>query len=209
VIANIERAANLFLVKNIYALVLALITVVTATAYPLAPIQLTLISTLTIGVPGFVLALGTNRRRYVPGFLSRVLRFSVPTGVITGLAAYAGYTAARWLEAGTGVAGARTAATTVVLIVALWTLVILARPLMAWKVVLVAALVGLVVVVFAVPPLAQGVVLLELSPQALLIGATVGVPAAMLVELAGRFRARSPLGAAGRTRRPTAPGDRR
>ena len=67
VIANIERAANLFLVKNIYSLVLALIIAVTAAAYPLAPIQLTLISTLTIGIPGFFLALGPNRRRYIPG----------------------------------------------------------------------------------------------------------------------------------------------
>ena len=70
VIANIERAANLFLVKNVYSLVLALITVATLSAYPLAPIQLTLISTVTIGVPGFFLALGPNRRRYLPGFLA-------------------------------------------------------------------------------------------------------------------------------------------
>src|ERR671928_975962 len=89
VIANIERAANLFLVKNVYSLVLALITVATLVAYPLAPIQLTLISTLTIGVPGFFLALGPNRRRYLPGFLARVLRFSLPTGLITGSWAYA------------------------------------------------------------------------------------------------------------------------
>ena len=104
-IANIERAANLFLVKNIYALVLAVATVVSVSAYPLEPIQLTLISTLTIGVPGFFLALGPNRRRYVPGFLRRVLRFSVPAGLITGASAYAGYAACRWLEPGTGVAG--------------------------------------------------------------------------------------------------------
>jgi cation-transporting P-type ATPase E len=194
VIANIERAANLFLVKSIYALVLALITVVTAVAYPLAPIQLTLISAVTIGIPGFFLALGPNRRRYLPGFLARVLRFSVPTGVVTGAAAYAGYAVTRWLDEGAGVAGARTTATLVVLIVALWTLVILARPVMAWKVALIAAMAGMAVVVLAVPPLAEGVVLLELSPRALLISATVGVPAALFVELAGRFSARSSAG---------------
>jgi cation-transporting ATPase E len=68
VIANIERAANLFLVKNVYSLALAVVTAVTLAAYPLAPIQLTLISTLTIGVPGAVLALGPNQRRYRSGF---------------------------------------------------------------------------------------------------------------------------------------------
>src|SRR4051812_32195481 len=159
VIANIERAANLFLTKNVYSLVLALITVVTAVAYPLAPVQLTVISTLTIGIPGFVLALGPNRRRYLPGFLTRVLRFSLPTGVLSGLAAYAGYALTRWLEPGAGVAGARPPATLVVLVVALWTLVILARPMAAWKVVLIGVMGAAVVLVFAVPLVARGIVL--------------------------------------------------
>ena len=117
VIANIERAANLFLVKNIYSLVLALITAVTVGAYPLAPIQLTLISAVTIGMPGFVLALGPNRRRYVPGFLWRVLRFAIPTGLVTGAAAYVGYRATRLIESGADVADGRTTATLIVLIV--------------------------------------------------------------------------------------------
>jgi len=107
VIADIGRAANLFVVKNVYSLVLALIAAVTLSAYPLAPIQLTLISTLTIGVPGFFLALGPNRRRYVPGFLPRVLRFALRTGVIIGSAAYIGYRAARLLDSTAGVPGGR------------------------------------------------------------------------------------------------------
>ncbi|WP_306745119.1 HAD-IC family P-type ATPase [Saccharothrix yanglingensis] len=88
VIADIERAAVLFLVKNAYSLVLALVVLATSLAYPLAPIQLTLISAATIGVPGFVLALGPNPRRYVPGFLGRVLRLAVPAGVVVGLGAF-------------------------------------------------------------------------------------------------------------------------
>ena len=151
VIANIERAANLFLVKNIYSLVLALITAVTLAAYPLAPIQLTLISTVTIGIPGFFLALGPNRRRYIPGFLLRVLRFAIPTGLVIGVAAYIGYRATRLLDSGAGVAGGRTTATLVVLIISLWTLLVLARPLAGWKLALVAAMAGIVAVVVAVP----------------------------------------------------------
>src|ERR671928_1425500 len=69
VLADIERAANLFLVKNVYSLVLALLTGATVVAYPLTPVQLTLVSAVTIGVPGFVLALGRDGRRYRPGFV--------------------------------------------------------------------------------------------------------------------------------------------
>jgi cation-transporting ATPase E len=187
VIANIERAANLFLVKNVYSVVLALITVVTLSAYPLEPIQLTLISTLTIGIPGFFLALGPNRRRYVPGFLRRVLRFSVPTGVLIGAAAYGGYAVTRALDPGAGVAGARTAATVVVLGVASWTLVVLARPLAAWKVALIASLAGCAVLVLLVEPLGNGVVLLDVTPGVLLIAAPIAVVGAALVELTARL----------------------
>ena len=183
VIANIERAANLFLVKNIYSLVLALITAVTLAAYPLAPIQLTLISTVTIGIPGFFLALGPNRRRYIPGFLLRVLRFAIPTGLVIGVAAYIGYRATRLLDAGAGVAEGRTTATLVVLIISLWTLLVLARPLAGWKLALVAAMAGIVAVVVAVPPLAHGVFLLDITPLRLLIAAVIGAAGAVLVEL--------------------------
>ncbi len=186
VIANIERASNLFLVKNIYSLVLALITAVTLGAYPLAPIQLTLISAVTIGVPGFVLALGPNRRRYVPGFLLRVLRFAIPTGLVTGVAAYVGYRATRLLESDAGVPEGRTTATLVVLIVSLWTLLVLARPLAGWKLALVAAMAGAVALVVAIPPLAHGVFLLDVTPLRLLVAGVIGAGGAVLVELSYR-----------------------
>jgi len=186
VIANIERAANLFLVKNVYSVVLALITVVTLTAYPLAPVQLTLISTVTIGVPGFFLALGPNSRRYLPGFLRRVLRFSLPTGVITGAVAYAGYAGARWLDPGAGVAAPRTTATLVVLVVALWTLAVLARPLVAWKLGLLATMVAVVAFVVLVPPVGEGIVLLDVTGQGRRLAAALGVGGSLLVEVAGR-----------------------
>ena len=200
VIANIERAANLFLVKNVYSLVLALITVVAVTAYPLEPIQLTLISTLTIGVPAFFLALGPNARRYLPGFLHRVLRFSLPVGLITGAAAYAGYAGARWIDPAAGVAGARTTATVVVLVVALWTLGILARPLRTWKVALLATMGAIAAVVVAVPALGERIVLLQVTPDVLLLAAALGAAGALLVELSARLFRAAP--APPRTRRP-------
>lgn len=185
-IANIERASNLFLVKNIYSLLLALITAVTVVAYPLAPIQLTLISTLSIGVPGFVLALGPNQRRYVPGFLTRVLRFAIPTGVVTGAAAYVGYRLTRWLDNGADVAGGRTTACIIVLIIGMWTLLVLARPLAGWKLALVATLSGAAALIIFVRPLAHGIFLMDVTGNRLLIAACVGAAGAALVELTYR-----------------------
>ncbi|QQQ78851.1 HAD-IC family P-type ATPase [Saccharothrix sp. 6-C] len=187
VIANIERAANLFLVKNVYSLVLALVVLVSGIAYPLAPIQLTMISTLTIGVPGFVLALGPNRRRYVPGFLGRVLRLAVPTGVVIGLAAFGGDLAIRSLDQDGGRVAGQTVATVVVLVASLWTLSLLARPLTGWKVALLAGLAAVAAVILTVPVLATDVFLLEVTPQRLLMGLAVGAVAAATVELVGRF----------------------
>ncbi|MCW0213744.1 MAG: HAD-IC family P-type ATPase [Pseudonocardia sp.] len=186
VIANIERAANLFLVKNVYSLVLALVVVATATAYPLAPIQLTLISAVTIGIPGFVLALGPNRRRYVPGFLRRVLRFSIPTGLVIATAAYAGYRVVRAVDDTAGLAGGQSAATIVILVASLWTLTVLARPFAVWKAGLVAAMVLAVAVILAVPVLANGVFLLEVTWLRLGIAVGIGLVAGVVVELLGR-----------------------
>jgi cation-transporting ATPase E len=187
VIANIERAANLFLVKNVYSLVLAVLSVATSTAYPLAPIQLTLISTLTIGVPGFVLALGPNRRRYLPGFLPRVLRFAGPTGLVIGLAAYAGFRLTRLLDPSAGVEGGRTTATLVVLIVSLWTLLVLSRPLAGWKLALLAAMAGTVALTVAIPALATNVFLLHPSPERILLAVAIGSVGCLLVEIAPRI----------------------
>lgn len=186
VMANIERAGSLFLVKSAYAMVLAVIVAFTGTAYPLAPIQLTLISAVTIGMPAFVLALGPNTRRYVPGFLYRVLRFAVPVGVVTGVSAYLGYAATRVIEPGSDVAEARTTATLIVLIVSLWTLLVLARPLAGWKLALVASMVLVVALVVTVPALGHDLFLLEISPSRLLIAGTFGAGGAVFVEITHR-----------------------
>lgn len=186
VIANIERAASLFLVKNIYALVLAIIVTFTRAAYPLAPIQLTLISALTIGIPGFALALGPNSRRYVPGYLHRVLRFAIPTGIVTGACAYIGYQSTRLIDHGTDVAEARTTATLIVLIVSLWTLLVLARPLAGWKLALVATLGAVAALIVAIPALGHGIFLLDVTPLRLAIAGIIGAAGAVLVELTHR-----------------------
>jgi cation-transporting ATPase E len=186
VIANIERAANLFLIKNVYSLVLALVVAVTASAYPLAPIQLTLISTVSIGIPAAVLALAPNNRRYVAGFLRRVLRFAVPIGVLIAAAAYAGYGAVRAIDPTAGVDGGRTVATLTVLIGALWALLVIARPLAGWKLGLVATLTAAVCVIVAIPALATGIFLLYPTPTRVVVALAIGAAEALAIELVHR-----------------------
>src|SRR5687767_12388115 len=82
VIANVERVANLFVTKTVYAALLALAVGVARLPFPFFPRHLTVVSSLTIGIPAFFLALAPNARRAAPGFVERVLRFALPAGVI-------------------------------------------------------------------------------------------------------------------------------
>ncbi|MGZ0153118.1 HAD-IC family P-type ATPase [Kribbella sp. WER1] len=190
VIANIERAATLFLVKNVYSLLLTMTTAVFLVAYPLAPIQLTLISNLTIGIPAFFLAIGPNKQRYIPGFLGRVLRFAVPVGVITALCAFTGYRLVRVFDSAATVAEARTVTTIVVLVVSLWTLSIQARPFRLWKAGLLAAMALLAAVAVLVPAIGHGIFLLEVSPRRVLGGLAMGAVGIVLIEIVRAVEAR-------------------
>lgn len=78
VINNISRAASLFLVKTIFSFMLAIIVIIANEAYPFVPIQLTLISALTIGIPAFFLALEPNKNRVTGNFMESVLKKSMP-----------------------------------------------------------------------------------------------------------------------------------
>ncbi len=81
VVNNIERAASLFLVKNIFSILIAVVAIFAPLTYPLTPLQLSLISTLTIGVPSFFLALEPNTNRVQGHFLKNVLFRAAPAGL--------------------------------------------------------------------------------------------------------------------------------
>ena len=81
VINNIQRSASLFLVKNIFSFLLSLVTLFVAIPYPFLPLQLTLVSAATIGIPSFVLALEPNHERIQGHFLRNVLRKALPGGL--------------------------------------------------------------------------------------------------------------------------------
>ena len=81
VINNIQRAASLFLVKNIFSLGLALVTLITNLQFPLESFHLSIMSALTIGVPGFFLAMEPNYERVTGKFLPTTLRKAFPGGL--------------------------------------------------------------------------------------------------------------------------------
>ncbi len=81
VINNIERAASLFLVKTIYSSMFTFLSIFLPLVYPFVPIQLSLISALTIGVPSFFLALEPNKARVKGKFLSNVFSKALPGGI--------------------------------------------------------------------------------------------------------------------------------
>lgn len=81
VVNNVQRSASLFLVKNIFSLLLTIFSTVLMISYPLMPSQVSLISMFTIGIPGFLLALEPNKSRIKGHFLGNVLLKALPAGL--------------------------------------------------------------------------------------------------------------------------------
>lgn len=150
VMANTERIASLFLAKTVYASLIAVVVALTAISYPFMPRQLTIVSSLTIGIPAFVLALAPNTQRYRAGFLPRVLALAVPAGLVAGTATLV---TRQWLEAmGQAAAQVTTGATLVLVVSGLTLLTLTARPLLRWRLGLIILMgVGAVLGVFVAP----------------------------------------------------------
>ncbi|MEU6805020.1 HAD-IC family P-type ATPase [Streptomyces neyagawaensis] len=154
VIGNITRVATLFLVKTVYSVLLAVLVACWQVEYPFLPRHLTLLSTLTIGVPAFFLALAPNKERARPHFVRRVMRYAVPGGVLAAVATFATYLIARHYYTGEGALEAETSAATLTLfLISMWVLAIIARPYTWWRLGLVAAMGGAFVLVLVVPGL--------------------------------------------------------
>ncbi|MEV6964737.1 HAD-IC family P-type ATPase [Hamadaea sp. NPDC051192] len=154
VLANIERVANLFLTKTAYSILLALAVGVAQLPFPFLPRHVTLVASLTIGIPGFFLALAPSNERARPGFVPRVLRFAIPAGIACATATFVAYALARAVG-GTSLEADRSTATLTLFLVAWWVLLLVARPLNGWKVGLLAASAGAFALVALVPPIAE------------------------------------------------------
>jgi cation-transporting ATPase E/undecaprenyl-diphosphatase len=150
VLGNIERTSNLYVTKTVYAMLIALGVGVVGLQFPFLPRQLTLIGALTIGIPSFFLALAPNDERARPGFLPRVLRFTIPAGSLAAIATFLGYVLAKQ-EPGVTLAEARTAATMVLLYIGFLVLTIIAAPLTTWRLALVWAMPALFALTMAFP----------------------------------------------------------
>ncbi len=159
VLGNIERVSDVFLTKTFYASATSLavgLSVFTAIIFgsstlefPFLPRHYTLISALTIGIPGFFLALMPNTERFRPGFLKRVLLFTIPAGLICAATSMATYLLE--LRGGSSVEDARTAATVTLFIVTTAVLAQAARPLNLLRIGIVALMVVLFLLVLLVP----------------------------------------------------------
>ncbi len=80
-INNLQRSASLFLAKTIYSILMSIFFVFFTVSYPFEPIQMTLISTIMIGIPSFMLALETNKKRVEGTFFVNIIDKALPTGL--------------------------------------------------------------------------------------------------------------------------------
>ncbi|AOP50288.1 HAD-IC family P-type ATPase [Streptomyces lydicus] len=191
VIGNITRVATLFLTKTVYSVLLAVLVACWQIPYPYLPRHLTLLSTLTIGVPAFFLALAPNTERARPHFVRRVMRYAIPSGLILGVAAFVTYLLARAYYSGPGALSAETSAATLTLfLAALWVLAIIARPYTWWRVALVVAMGAAFLVVLVTPSLQHFFALRLVGTTMPWAAVAVAAVAAALLEVSWRWVAR-------------------
>ncbi len=200
VIANIERVGNLFVTKTVYAALLGVVVAVTGVPFPFFPRHLTIVTTFTIGVPGFFLALATAAPRASPGFARRVLRFAVPAGLVAGVCAFAVYAVAR-AAPGASAEEARTAATLALLAVGLVILGLISRPLDPVRLGLLVVMAGGAALAMLVP-LSRRVFGLAIPAPATLLEEALVVGVALVALVTGVRLAPLVVQALGRRRRP-------
>ncbi|MET9907226.1 HAD-IC family P-type ATPase [Streptomyces sp. NPDC006476] len=188
VIGNITRVATLFLVKTVYSVLLAVMVVCWRVEYPFLPRHLTLLSTLTIGVPAFFLALAPNKERAKPHFVRRVMRYSIPGGAVAAVATFVTYLIARHHYTGAGQLDAETSAATLTLfLISMWVLAIVARPYTWWRVALVAAMGVAFLFVLIVPSLQHFFALKLVGVTMPWIAVGIAVVAAATLEVLWRW----------------------
>lgn len=188
VIGNITRVATLFLTKTVYSVLLAILVVCSQVEYPFLPRHLTLLSTLTIGIPAFFLALAPNKERAKPHFVKRVMRYAIPGGVVAGTATFVTYLVARSYYTGPDALKAETSAATLTLfLTSMWVLAIIARPYTWWRVGLVGAMGGAFLIVLVVPWLQDFFQLKLVGATMPWIAVAIAAGAATLIEFTFRW----------------------
>lgn len=187
VIANMERVASLFLTKTTWAALLAAVVAITGFVYPFLPRQLTIVSSLTIGIPAFVLALAPTNQRYRAGFLARVLRLSVPAGVIVVV----GVLCARLtlILMGSNRNQISSVCTLVLVAGGLWLLSLTARPWVWWRAALVVIMSAAALAVVLLAPLRGFFNLAALTANSWLVLVCAAGIVCVALETLGRYNA--------------------
>ncbi|MGI9539546.1 MAG: HAD-IC family P-type ATPase [Miltoncostaeaceae bacterium] len=199
VIANMERVAKLFLTKTAYATALAVLVGIAGLPFPFLPRHLTLIGSLTIGIPAFILSFEPSKDPARTGFVARVLSFAVPAGAGAAAATFAVYALARSEIADSSLADARSAATITLTCLGLWILGLATRPLNALRGALITVLAAAFVLAFAIP-LSADFFALTVPPVDTwgTIAAGVGVGIVLIEVLVRLVRHHDPFGPATR-----------
>jgi len=116
ILRNIQRVARLFITKAVFTAVAGVAVAIPTGTFPLLPRQFTIASTVTIGIPAFLLALAPSSGPWRPDrYLQSVVRFSIPVGIAIGIGIVAGYVFARY-GFGLGLTRSRTVATGIVVV---------------------------------------------------------------------------------------------
>lgn len=149
VIANMERVASLFVTKTVYAAILAVAIGFVGWTFPLLPRHLTLIGSLTIGIPAFFLSFEATDEPVRSGALNRIMRFAIPAGIVAAAAAYGVYGAARSIDGDLTVA--RSATTITMVLVGMWILAELVSPLTPRRTALIGSLTAAFGLVLVIP----------------------------------------------------------
>lgn len=140
VIGNIERVANFFLTKTMYSIILALLVALWGLQFPFMPIHISFVGWFTIGIPASILALAPNAERARPGFLQRVMSFSIPSGVVVAVTTFVSYLLIMPPAGSDPSLGrqASTAALLTLMIGGAWVMIATARPYEWWKLLMIA-----------------------------------------------------------------------
>lgn len=187
VIGNIERVAVLFLTKTFYAVLLAMMIGFARLPFPFVPLHVTITAWFTIGVPAFLLSLAPNPARARPGFVRRALARSAPAGISIATVTFATYLYLRSVLQVASATQVSTACLVVVIGVAMWVLIVVTRPDVLWKWLLILGGVVAYTVLFGVPVLARFFMLDATNGAAMQVAAVAVAAGIALCELGWRL----------------------
>lgn len=184
-INNLERVSNLYLSKAFFSLIMSIIFCIIVLPYPFEPIQLTLIGSITIGIPSFFLAISPNKEVVKKGFLRRILNIALPNALI-----FASFTIGAYLfsmMSGLGVMESRTVAVMIAGGIGLIILIDVSRPFNGFKALLFLSMLSAFILAFILP-ITQKIFNLKMVPfifivisVAIIILAAVVMPVVQVV----------------------------